>query len=128
MALFLDLYRQKISTLTRRKLETLCEIATILNSSVLNRYFRENEEEFFAFFNANRRSDACLEKYFVHCKKLVDIAKEYKELGAWLEEGRTDYEKNKTIRAVVKKLNKINNSLEITLINLVEALQGLIGF
>ena len=106
VALFLDLYRQKISTLTRRKLETLCEIATILNSGVLNRYFRENEEEFFAFFNANRRLDACLEKYFVHCKKLVDIAKEYKELGAWLEEGRTDYEKNKTIRAVVKKLNK----------------------
>ena len=106
VALFLDLYRQKITTLTRRKLETLCEIAKMLDSGVLNRYFRENEEEFFVFFNANRRLDACLEKYFLHCKKLVDIAKEYKELGAWLEEGRTDYEKNKTVRSVVKKLNK----------------------
>nr|MBR6777820.1 DUF4011 domain-containing protein [Clostridia bacterium] len=106
VALFLDLYRQKISTLTRRKLETLCEIANMLDSGILSRYFRENEEEFFAFFNANRRLDARLETYFLHCKKLIDISKEYKDLGAWLEEGRTDYENNKTVRAIVKKLNK----------------------
>ena len=106
VALFLDLYRQKISTLTRKKLETLCEIAKMLGSGLLNRYFKEREEEFFAFFNANRRLDACLEKYFAHCKKLVDIPKEYQELGEWLEEGRVDYEKNKTVRAIVKKLNK----------------------
>jgi len=107
VALFLDLYRQNISTLTRKKLETLCEIAKMLDSGMLNRYFKENEEEFFAFFNANRRLDACLDKYFLHCKKLVDIGKEYKELGAWLDEGRTDYEKNKTVASVVKKLNKM---------------------
>ena len=106
VALFLDLYRQKISTLTRKKLETLCEIAQMLSNGTLNRYFKEKEEEFFAFFNANRRLDACLEKYFLHCKKLVDISKEYQELGAWLEEGRIDYEKNRTVRTVVKKLNK----------------------
>ncbi len=106
IGLFLDLYRQNISTLTRRKIETLCEIAKTLDSGVLNRYFREKEEEFFAFFNANRRLDACLEKYFVHCKKLVDISKEYKALGVWLDEGRTDYAHNKEIRAIVKKLNK----------------------
>ena len=106
VALFLDLYRQNISTLTRKKLETLNAICKMLDSGILNRYFRENEEEFFAFFNANRRLDACLEKYFQHCKKLIDIPKEYKELGAWLEEGRTDYEANKTVRLVVKKLNK----------------------
>ncbi len=106
VALFLDLYRQSISTLTRKKLETLCEIAQILDSGVLNKYFREEEEEFFAFFNANRRLDACLEKYFQYCKKLVDIPKEYKQLGKWLEEGRTDYAQNKEVRTVVKKLNK----------------------
>ncbi len=106
VALFLDLYRQKISTLTRKKLETLCEIAKTLDSGILNRYFRENEEEFYAFFNANKRLDASLEKYFQHCKKLIDISKEYKNLGKWLEEGRTDYEQNKEIRGIVKKLNK----------------------
>ncbi len=106
VALFLDLYRQNISTLTRRKIETLCEIAKVLDSGILNRYFRENEEEFYAFFNANKHLDACLEKYFEHCKKLVDISKEYKELGRWLDEGRTDYERNKEVRSIVKKLNK----------------------
>ncbi len=106
VALFLDLYRQKISTLTRRKLETLCEIAKTLDSGILNRYFRENEEEFYAFFNANKRLDACLEKYFERCKKLVDISKEYKALGAWLDEGRSDYERSKEVRTVVKRLNK----------------------
>ncbi len=108
VALFLDLYRQNISTLTRKKLETLCEIAKLLDGGNLNRYFKENEEEFFAFFNANKRLDLSLEKYFQHCKKLVDIAKEYKELGAWLEEGRTDYERNKEVRGIVKKLSKVS--------------------
>ncbi len=106
VALFLDLYRQNISTLTRRKLETLCEIAKMLDSGTLNRYFRENEEEFFAFFNANKRLDANLEKYFQQCKKLVDVSKEYPELCKWLDEGRTDFERSKEVRSVVKKLNK----------------------
>ncbi len=106
IALFLDLYRQKISTLTRRKLETLYEIAKRLQSGALNKYFKENEEEFYAFFNANRRLDACFEKYFACCKKLIDISKEHKELGEWLEAGRSDYERNKTVRSIVKRLNK----------------------
>ena len=106
VALFLDLYRQKISTLTRKKLSALYDIAKTLESGVLNKYYKENEEEFYAFFNANRRLDACLEKYFSVCKKLVDIPKEYKELGEWLDKGRTDYETNKTVNVIVKKLNK----------------------
>ena len=106
VALFLDLYRQNISTLTRRKLETLCEISKMLTSGKMNRYFRENEEEFFAFFNANKHLDASLEKYFQHCKKLVDISKEYHALGEWLEKGGTDYTQQKEIRTVVKKLNR----------------------
>ena len=106
IALFLDLYRQNISTLTRKKLDALAEIAKRLASGSLNRYFKEKEEEFYAFFNANRRLDACLEKYFQHCKKLADIGKEYKELGKWLEEGNTDVEQNKLARAIAKKLNK----------------------
>ncbi len=107
VALFLDLYRQNISKLTRKKLETLCEIAKTLDSGIFNRYFRQDEEEFFVFFNANKRLDASLEKYFQHCKKLVDISKEYEALGQWLEEGKTDYERNKEVRTVVKRLNKV---------------------
>ena len=107
IALFLDLYRQKISTLTRKKLDGLAQIARMLSGSTLRKYFRENEEEFYAFFNANRRLDGCFEKYFDRFKKLVDISKEKKELGKWLELGDSDYERNKTVKTVVKKLSKV---------------------
>lgn len=107
IALFLDLYRQNISTLTRTKLETLYDIASILDGGSLNKYFKSPEEEFYAFFNANRRLDSCLEKYFQNNKKLVDIDKEYTALHQWLEEGKTDYEQNKYVRSVVKKLQKM---------------------
>ena len=108
VALFLELYRQKISTLTRKKLDGLFEIARLLSSGKLNKYFKEKEEEFYAFFNANKRLDACLEKYFKTHKKLVDIAKEYKELGKWLEQGGVSYERNKAVKSVVKKLGKVS--------------------
>ena len=107
VALFLELYRQKISTLTRKKLDNLYEIAQMLSGDTLNKYYKENEEEFYAFFNANKRLDACLEKYFKHFKKLIDISKEKKELGKWLEAGASDYEKNKLVKGVVKKLSKV---------------------
>ena len=107
IALFLDLYRQNISTLTRTKLEALVGIAKRLQSGALNKYFKENEEEFFAFFNANKRLDACLEKYKQSCKKLVELGKEYKELGEWLDGGNTDPETDKTVKTIVKKLRKI---------------------
>ncbi len=106
VALFLDLYRQKISTLTRKKLDGLYEIAQLLSSGKLHKYFKVNEEDFYVFFNANKRLDACLEKYFKAHKKLVDISKEYKELGKWLECGEQDAEKNKTAKNVLKKLAK----------------------
>lgn len=110
IALFLELYRQKISTLTRTKLENLYEIARLLQGGVLNKYYKENEEEFYTFFNANRHLDAGLEKYYAHCKKLVDIGKEYQELGAWLDAGNEDFENNRTVSGIVKKLTKVANA------------------
>ena len=106
IALFLELYRQNISTLTRKKLDGLYTIAEKLSSGSLNKYFKENEEEFYAFFNANRRLDACLEKYFKSFKKLVDASGEYATVRAWLEEGKSDFENNKTTKLLVKKLSK----------------------
>ncbi len=110
VALFLDLYRQSVSTLTRKKLDTLYEIAKRLQSGVYNKYFRENEEEFYTFYNANRRLDSCLAKYHAVCKRLVDVGKEYDALGEWLEEGRSDYENNPAVKAVAKKLQKAANA------------------
>ena len=106
IALFLELYRQNVSTLTRKKLDGLYTIAEKLSSGVMNKYFKENEEEFYAFFNANKRLDSCLEKYFKSFKKLVDASNEYKAVRAWLEEGRIDYENNKAAKLTVKKLTK----------------------
>ncbi len=107
IALFLELYRQKISTLTRKKLTALYEIARMLDGGTLNKYYKENEEEFYVFFNANKRLDACFETYFKSFKKWVDIPKEYKELGAFLESSAFDFEKNKTVKNIVKKLQKV---------------------
>ena len=106
LALFLDLYRQRISTLTRTKLNSLASLAKMLSEGTLNKYFKEDEEEFFAFFNANRRLDSCLDVYFKQFKKLVDISKEYKALAEWLDTGREDFEACKLPNSVAKRLNK----------------------
>ena len=107
VALFLELYRQSISTLTRKKLNALYEIARILQGGILNKYFKQDEYEFYAFFNANKRLDSRLESYFTRYKKLVDITNEYKFVGKWLEDGRTDYQQDKTLKSMIKRLSKV---------------------
>ena len=73
LALFLDLYRQRISRLTRKKLTLLEEIVKDLASGDLDKYFAVDEERFGAFYNANRRLDANLEKYYRSFDNLVDL-------------------------------------------------------
>ncbi len=107
IALFTDLYRQKISMLTRKKLDALYEIANMLLGGSLQKYFKADEEEFFTFFNANRRLDAYLEKYFKTHKKLVDISREYEAVGEWLHAGGGAYDKNKPVKNVVKRLARV---------------------
>lgn len=105
IGLFLDLYRQKISTLTRTKLENLTQIAKTLLSGTLRKYYSESEEEFNAFYHANRRLDGCLETYFKRFKKLIDLSEnERKSLGAWLENGGANTDKY--VKSVEKKLQK----------------------
>ncbi|MBQ8884846.1 MAG: DUF4011 domain-containing protein [Clostridia bacterium] len=106
IALFLELYRQKISSFTRKKLDSLYEIVNLLLGGTLNKYYREKEEEFYAFFNANRRLDSCLDYYDRHFKKLIDASKEYRALGAWLDLNRSDYLSDKTAATIAKRLMK----------------------
>ena len=108
VALFLDLYRQSISTLTRKKLDGLYTIAKTLSGGALHKYFKEDENEFYAFFNANKRLDSYLDRYFKTFKKLIDISGEYQALGKWLEEGNTDPEKNRAVKMVVKRLSRVS--------------------
>ncbi len=106
IALFLELYRQNISTLTRKKLDGLYALAQKLQSGIFNKYYKQLDEDFYAFFNANKRLDACLDKYFKKYKKLIDASSEYEEVSKVLEENRVDIEGNKAVRSIVKKLSK----------------------
>lgn len=107
LALFLDLYRQKISAVTQRKTDELVSIARDLLSGAYNKYFSGvSEAEFSVFFNASRRLDELLEYYFSHFKTLVEPdEKEYEKLSAYLAAGG-DYRTDKTAAAVGKRLLK----------------------
>ncbi len=107
LGLFLELYRQRISTFTRKKMALLQELAHILESRQLDEFFRVDEGEFYQFFNANRRLDALLEYYDKHFKKLVDIKGEYPKMGELLEAWQGGFEANKVLSSVVKKLRRV---------------------
>ncbi|MDD6995612.1 MAG: DUF4011 domain-containing protein [Candidatus Borkfalkiaceae bacterium] len=106
LALFLDLYRQKISAVTRQKTEDLCAIARDVLSGKYDKYFKNvTEERFFVFFNASRRLDELLGYYFRHFKTRVEVGKDYEKLTAYLNVGG-DYKTDKCAAALGKKLTR----------------------
>ena len=107
LGLFLELYRQRISAFTRRKIELLRELVAILSSGRLNKFFAADEAEFYVFFNANKRLDSCLEYYYKHFKSLVDIRKEYPKMGAALENWSGSYHTSRELTDVMKKLSRV---------------------
>ncbi len=105
LGLFLEFYRQRVSAITRKKLNTLCDIARALAGGAYEKYFKGvKEEEFYAFYNANRRLDVRLEYYYKHFKTLVDLD-DCKDVGAYLERGG-DWKLYKPARVLVKKLTR----------------------
>ncbi len=107
LAMFLEQYRQKISTLTRTKLDALLQIVQILNSGSLRKYCKEDENEFHIFFNANRRLDGCLERYYTRYKKFIELGNDYVELGEWLE-SKKGLEENRVAKSLYKKLSRVS--------------------
>ena len=116
VSLFLDLYRQKISTLTRTKLENLNEISKMLSGGLLGKYYRQDEEEFFAFFNANRRLDAAFAEHLARYKKWVNVSgAEYAALSDYCAQDKAhsagaDILQNKWIKGVIKRLKRLQIS------------------
>ncbi len=107
LSLFLQFYRQRVSTITSRKLDILKEIAQNLAVGAYNKYFSGvNEEAFYLFFNANKRLDTCLNYYYKHFKSLIDAGKEYPALKKFVEAGG-DYKLDRAARAVKKRLDKV---------------------
>ncbi len=106
LALFLEFYRQKVSTITQKKLKSIALIAENLSKGVYAKYFTDvTEEQFYVFFNSNKRLDDCLAYYYKHFKTLVEMDKEYPEVKRVLESG-TDFRYSKHASAVFKRLSK----------------------
>ncbi len=106
LALFLEFYRQRISTLTRKKLLSLTEIAKDLASGKYRKYFADVDEgEFYRFYNANRRLDACLAYYFRHFKAPVET-EDAEEIARMLENGG-DWKLFRPARAAFKRLSRV---------------------
>ena len=107
LALFLEFYRQKVSTLTIRKIRILAELAKKLSANIYDKYFKDvGEAEFFTFYNANRRLDFCLEYYNKSFKTLIGLDKEELEELAKLFEAGGDWRLNRTAKSAAKKLTK----------------------
>ena len=106
LALFLEFYRQKVSTLTLRKVRALSELARRLDAGTYDKYFMNvDEAQFYTFFNANKRMDTCLDYYYKHFKTLIDPDRDLPEIRRFAETAG-DWRLNRTIRGVVKKLER----------------------
>ncbi len=107
LALILEFYRQKVSTLTQNKLSIFHKIASSLAAGTYNKYFAGVDEgEFYLFFNANKRLDDCLAYYNKHFRTLLDLKKDWEEVKKFVEAGG-DYRLNRTVSGVVKKLHRV---------------------
>ena len=104
LSLYLEFYRQKISTITQRKLNALRLLARELNAGVYDKYFAGvSEETFNAFFHLNRRLDDILNSYLKHFKSVVDLGRDYSAVKAVLDrEG--DWRMNKPCMTAAKRL------------------------
>ena len=106
LALFLEFYRQKISTLTLRKVRALSELARRMAEGAYDKYFAGvDEAQFYTFYNADKRLDACLEYYNKHFRTLVDPDRDLEELRRFVETSG-DWRLNRTMRGIVKKLER----------------------
>ncbi len=107
LGLFLEFYRQKLSTITRKKLENLCKLARNFLSETYAKYFSSvTEEQFYVFYHANRRLDERFAFYNGHFKAFVDLGKDYPEIKKTLESGQ-GYRKSKAASAAAKRLSRV---------------------
>ena len=105
LALLLEFYRQRVSAVTRKKLLSLAELARGLGEGKYAKYYSGvEEEEFYVFYNANRRLDSCLNYYFKHFKTLIDLD-DCEKVQTYLE-GGGDWRLYKPAKALAKRLGR----------------------
>ena len=106
LSLFLDFYRQRISSFTQKKLRTLVQLIEMLRGGELDKYFACDENEFYVFFNANRRLDRLLGSYFKNFKNLVELDADPVVVEQELENWGDNYRSSKTLASIAKRLRK----------------------
>ena len=106
LSLFLDFYRQRISSFTEKKKQTLIQLIDLLRSGVLEKYFCGEENEFYVFFNANRRLDRLLGNYFKSFKALIEIDADPAIIEQELDNWGENYKSSKVLSNVAKRLRK----------------------
>ncbi len=106
LSLFLDFYRQRISAFTQKKLATLVQLIEKLQSGEIDKYFHCDENEFYVFFNANRRLDRLLGNYFKNFKALIDIDVDPMVIEQELDNWGENYKSSKVLGAVAKRLRR----------------------
>ncbi len=106
LSLFLDFYRQRVSAFTLKKLETLVQIIGILHGDEIKKYFGCDENEFYVFFNANRRLDRLLGNYFKNFKALIDIDSDPAVIEQELDNWGDNYRSSKTLSVLAKRLRR----------------------
>ena len=108
LSLYLEFYRQKISAITQRKLNSLRLLARELSGGVYNKYFAGvSEEDLNAFYHANRRLDDTLSYYQKHFKSVVELGKDLSEVKALLDrEG--DWRMSKAAVTAGKRLMRVS--------------------
>lgn len=107
LGLFLEFYRQKISVVTPRKLDLLCNLARELINGEYDKYFSDiSSEEFCEFYRLNRRLDERLQYYLQRFGTVIDLGKDFETVRDCLDRG-DDYHLCRPAENVVKRLRKV---------------------
>lgn len=109
LSLFLDHYKQRISSFTQKKMETLVQLIELLSSGEAEKYFGCDESEFYVFFNANRRLDRLCDSYFKVFKSLIDLDADPAVVEQELDNWGENYRSSKVLTTTIKRLRRAAN-------------------
>lgn len=110
LGLFLETFNQKISRFTYKKLENLISVAEILKNGYLKAFFECDEDELYAFYNANLRYDSEVKHWLKHFKVLPDISRFADEIEGEIDNWGENYRSSRLLLQVIKRINRCASS------------------
>lgn len=106
LGLFLETFKQKTSKFTRKKLENLIEVVSILKDGALKEFFECDEEKLYKFYNANLRYDSEVKHWLKNFRVLPDITKFAEDIEAEIDNWGENYRSSRKLLAVIKRINR----------------------